>query len=144
MKIEKRPIIPDRIRQINGSFAYIEHTFLRCGFWADLGHIELLLYVFLVLAADRQGLSYYAYDKICMLLKITLDEYILARDTLIDKDLIAFDGQMFQVLALPEKPRFTESKPLREKSAMRKDDPATIRQLINKTFGKTSRGVENE
>ena len=30
------------------------------------------------------------------------DEYIVARDSLIDKDLIAFDGTIFQVLSLPE------------------------------------------
>ena len=53
--------------------------------------------------ADRQGLSYYGYDKICCMLGLALDEYIHARDQLIEKDLIAFDGTLFQVLALPEK-----------------------------------------
>jgi hypothetical protein len=134
MKIEKKPIMPNRIRTIRGSFAFIEHAFLRCGFWADLGHHELLLYVFLVLVADRQGLSYYSYDKICMLLRITLDEYILARNTLISEDLIAFDGQLFQVLSLPRTSKLTMSKPLREKAEMVKDDPATIRQIIDQAF----------
>jgi hypothetical protein len=36
--------------------------------------------------------------------QITVDEYILARDLLIDKDLIAFDGRLFQVLSLPQTP----------------------------------------
>jgi hypothetical protein len=52
--IEKKPLIPDRIRKITGSFAFIEHRFLRKGFWTSLTHHELLLYIFLVLAADRQ------------------------------------------------------------------------------------------
>ncbi len=34
--IEKRPIAPYRIRRISGSFAFIEHRFLRDGFWASL------------------------------------------------------------------------------------------------------------
>lgn len=101
MTIEKRPIVPDRIRQVQGSFAFIEHKFLRQGFWTALDHRELLLYIFLIMVADRQGLSYYSYDKICNLLRITVDQYITARDGLIKKNLIAFDGTLFQVLSLP-------------------------------------------
>jgi hypothetical protein len=106
MNIEKKPIKQDRIRKITGSFAFVEHAFLRRGFWASLGHHELLLYLFLVLVSDRQGMSYYSYERICAWLRINLDQYITARDMLIDKDLIAFDGVLFQVLSLPgTKPR---------------------------------------
>src|SRR5512134_2440299 len=102
--IEKQPLCPDRRRQITGSFAFLEHRFLREGFWSSLSQHECLLYVFLVLVADRNGLSYYGYDKICTLLRFTLDDYLVARNGLIEKDLIAFDGQLFQVLSLPETP----------------------------------------
>ena len=95
--IKKHPINPQRARRIAGSFAFIEHRFLRNGFFATLTHYELLLYVFLVLVADRNGLSYYSYDKICILLRISVDEYIFARDALIEKDLIAFDGYLFRL-----------------------------------------------
>jgi len=101
MKIEKRLIVPNRIRKIEGSFAFIEHKFLRHGFWTSLEHRELLLYLFLILVADQKGLSYYSYDKICSILRIPLEQYIEARDSLIKKDLIAFDGTLFQVLSLP-------------------------------------------
>ena len=57
------PLVSHRVRSINGSFAFIEHRFLRHGFWASLSHHELLLYFFLILVADRQGLSFYSYDK---------------------------------------------------------------------------------
>ena len=56
--IEKSPLCPERVRKINGSFAFIEHRFIRDGFWSSLSQHELLLYVFLVLVADRNGLSY--------------------------------------------------------------------------------------
>ena len=69
-----------------------------------LCHHELLLNFFVVLVADRQGLSFYSYDKICSLLTLRLDDYILARDSLIDKDLLAFNGTFFQVLSLPAEP----------------------------------------
>ena len=31
--ISKKPLYPQRVRKINGSFAFIEHRFLRKGFW---------------------------------------------------------------------------------------------------------------
>ena len=125
----RKPLVNNRVRRINGSFAFIEHLFLRHGFWASLGHHELLLYFFLIMVADRQGLSFYSYDKICSLLAITVDEYIMARDFLIQKDLLAFDGTFFQVLSLPEEPVLS-SHLLQDKADMEQEDPATIHQLI--------------
>jgi hypothetical protein len=102
--IRKKLINSQRIRTIEGSFAFIEHRFLRSGFWDSLSHHELLLYFLLVLVADHQGLSYYGYDKLCSLLGLHLDDYLPARNGLIDNDLIAFDGTLFQVLSLPASP----------------------------------------
>lgn len=84
--------------------SFFEHRFLRRGFWETLGHHALLLYVFLIPAGDEKGLSYYSYYKIVSLLKITLDDCIPARNDLMEKDLIAFDGSLYQVLSLPERP----------------------------------------
>ena len=132
--ITKKPLYPQRVRKIKGSFAFIEHRFLRHGFWEDLSHHELLLYIFLVLVADRKGLSYYSYDKICTLLRISVDEYIIARNALIESDLIAFDGYLFQVLSLPDEPMVASSKPIRAKEEMQQKDPATIHQIIKKSL----------
>ena len=132
--ITKTPLDRDRVRKIAGSFAFVEHRFLRSGFFSVLTHHELLLYVFLVLVADRNGLSYYSYDKICILLKITLDDYIIARDGLIDKDLIAFNGHLFQVLSLPKQPP-QDLAPLKNSDDMQAHDPATIEQIITKSMG---------
>ncbi len=125
--IEKTPLLRERIRKITGSFAFIEHRFLSDGFLQGLCHHELLLYYFLLLAADRNGLSYYGYHKICTLLRLSLDDYLLARDALIEKDLIAFDGRLYQVLSLPEKP-------LKAKEHMAQKDPATIQQMIRESL----------
>lgn len=102
--IVKKPLVPDRIRKIGGSFAFIEHRFLRNGFLESLSHHELLLYIFLVMVSDKNGLSYYGYDKICRILKVDVDQYIDARNSLLDRDLIGFDGRLFQVLSLPRRP----------------------------------------
>lgn len=133
--IEKEPIEADRVRKISGSFAFIEHRFVRGGFWAALSHHELLLYLLLVLVADRQGLSYYSFDKICSLLAINCDEYLVARNSLIDKDLIAFDGLLFQVLSLPERPVAPDSRPLQSQADMESRDPATINQMLERALG---------
>ena len=100
--ITKRILNPRRVRSIEGSFGFIPHRFLTDGFLAALGREEVLLYFFLVLASDRQGLSFYGYDSICSLLKLTLEEYLAARNGLMENDLIAFDGIVFQTLALPK------------------------------------------
>ena len=131
--IERRPLVANRVRRIESSFAFIEHRFLQAGFWMALSHHELLLYLFLVLAADRRGLSWYGYDKICSLLAISLEEYLWARDSLIDRDLIAFDGHLFQVLSLPDEPNHRHT--LQGAEDMKRSDPATIRQLISASLG---------
>jgi hypothetical protein len=133
--IEKSPLCPERIRTITGSFAFLEHRFLRDGFWSSLSQHELLLYVFLVLVADRNGLSYYSFDKICSLLQLSLDDYLLARNALIKKDLIAFDGHLFQVLSLPPQPVRQPAGPLHSAQHMAQADPATIRQIIRNSLG---------
>lgn len=127
-------LCPNRVRKITGSFAFIEHRFLRDGFWDSLTHRELLLYLFLLLVADRNGVSYYSYDKIYSLLRISMDEYLDARNVLIDKDLIAFDGYYFQVLSLPEKPVNQSLRLLKSQPQMEKYDPATIHNLIGQSL----------
>jgi len=123
--ITKKIIDSKRIRRIDGGFSFIPHRFLTDGFLAALGQEELLLYLFLVLAADRYGLSYYSYDKICSLLGFSVDDYVEARNGLLQKDLIAFDGTIFQVLDLPPKPSnaFNQGK-----------NQEAITQLINHAF----------
>jgi len=97
-------IIPELKRTLAPPFAWVDRRLLFNGFLSQLDHREILLYFFLVLVADRDGLSFYSYDKICQLLKLDADDYIQARNGLVRKKLIAFDGHQFQVLALPETP----------------------------------------
>lgn len=102
--IKKRVLDENRIRRINEGFSFVPHRFLSGGFLTTLDPSEVLLYFLLVLAADRLGLSFYSYDRICRILKLSVEQYVEARNGLIKKDLIAFDGTLFQVLQLPAKP----------------------------------------
>lgn len=128
--IKKKILDASRIRRIDGGFSYIPHRFLTDGFLASLQQQELLLYLFLVLAADRYGLSYYSYDRICSLLQLSTEQYITARDGLIKKDLIASDGTLFQVLDLPQKPLPASVVCRRSKN----ENPVPIAQLIQQSL----------
>ena len=128
-------IRPDRVRSTQGGFAFVPNRFLHGGFFASLTHRERSLYLFLVLAADRQGVSYYHHDRICSTLEMILDEYLLARDGLIAKDLIAFDGSSFQVLSLPASPALQPRQPLLTQDDLDAHDPATIRRLLARELG---------
>lgn len=102
--MKKRILIESRIRSIRGGFAFIPHRFLGDGFIKRLEPCELLLYLFLVLASDAYGLSYYGDTSICRLLKMNINELESSRQALIEKDLIAFEAPLYQVLELPVKP----------------------------------------
>jgi hypothetical protein len=129
--IRKKILVPERIRQIEDGFGFIPHRFLADGFLAAMRQHELLLYLFLILAADRYGLSFYSCNSICSLLGLSVDQYLKARDDLIEKDLIAFDGTIFQVLSLPaslntdrcQQPRSTRGK-----------DPVSIAQVFQQSL----------
>lgn len=103
----KSPICPHRIRRISGSFSWLDHRLLHHGFLRIMQPEEMLLYFFLVLVGDKNGVSYYGYDSILKLLKLTLDQYIAARNRLVDLSLIAFEDGRYQVLELPETPTFS-------------------------------------
>lgn len=134
LKITKTPIVPDRVRSIAGSFSFIPHRFVTAGFFTSLNQHELLVYFLLVIVGDRQGLSYYSQDKLCIMLRMSLDDFITARNGLLDKSLIAFDGFMFQVLSLPAEVVTVPSKPLTTPHDFERSDPLTIRQLIQQSL----------
>jgi len=132
--IHPKPINYERIRKIEGSFAWIPHAFVRQGFWNNLSHHGVLLYLFLVLASDRNGISYYSFDRICSMLEINTDEYIHARNTLIDQSLIAFDGYFFQVLSLPCTVIQTLAQPSCSPKNVRRKKPESLQQIFQSIF----------
>lgn len=102
--LQKKIIVPHRVRRITGSFAFLPHRFISGGFMQSLGPDELLLYYFLVTVGDQHGISYYGAKRICSLIKMNHQQYVNARDLLMVRDLIAYDETFFQVLQLPPVP----------------------------------------
>ena len=82
---------PDRVRKIEKSFAWVDHRLMRHGYLAAMTHQDQSLYLFLVLVADRHGVSFYRKEKICDLLGLDFQQFEIARDRLIALKLIAFE-----------------------------------------------------
>jgi hypothetical protein len=111
----KRPLpllVPQRVRNIPRSFAWIDHRLRSEGFLPRLRPEDLGLYLFLVLAADQRGLSCWRLDRIQKALS-NFDRHTLweARSRLAKLDLIAYrpwrhddpDG-CYQVLSVQRPP----------------------------------------
>ncbi len=102
---------PQRVRRIEKSFAWIDHRLLRNGFLQVMDHQDMALYLFLTLAADRHGVSFYRKEKICDALGLEFAPFEAARDRLIDLTLIAFQpysaaspNGFYQVLPVDGRP----------------------------------------
>ena len=102
--IIKRPIRPERVRQVPPGFSWVDHRLVRQDFLSRCGHGALALYLFLVTVADAQGLSYYSDAAIGRRLGLTSAELAEARRQLARADLIAFEKPLYQVLSLDPAP----------------------------------------
>ena len=83
---------PQRIRNIKGSFAWIDHSITRNGFMETMTHQDIALYLFLILAADKNGVSFYRKEKICQAVSLDFSRFEIAKDRLINMKLIAFES----------------------------------------------------
>lgn len=114
----KRPLpllVPQRVRNVPRSFAWIDHRLRSEGFLPRLRPEDLGLYLFLVLAADQRGLSCWRLDRIEKALS-SFDRQTLweARSRLAELDLIAYrpwrsgepDG-CYQVLSVQRPPELS-------------------------------------
>jgi hypothetical protein len=102
--IEKRLLIPDRVRKVPPSFSWVDHRLLREGYLEQLSPEEMLLYFFLILVCDRHGLSFYATRSIAKILKVSPQKIRIARERLLEEGLIAYQKPLYQVLSLPAYP----------------------------------------
>ena len=76
---------------------------------------------------DYQG-NQVIHGAICSLLQMRLEDYIAARDDLLKKDLIAFDGTLFQVLELPAQA------PAARAHTSKLDELLTVEKLASRLF----------
>ena len=83
---------PENVRKIQGSFAWVDHRLLREGYLPVMTHQDLSFYLFLLLAADCNGVSFYRKEKICDILSLDFQQFEVARDRLSSLNLIALSA----------------------------------------------------
>ena len=83
---------PQKIRKIQRSFAWIDHRLVRNSYLQVMTHSDIVLYLFLILVADKNGVSFYRKEKICKAVSLDYSQFEIAKDRLVNMKLIAFEG----------------------------------------------------
>jgi len=112
------------------SFSWIDHRLIRDGHLDRLQISEQLLYFFLVLVGDSNGVSYYSLPVIARYVKLKRDAIEEARRSLCERSLIAYEEPLYQVLTLPE----VKAKETGRPSATRGGEPGPIAETIRELF----------
>src|SRR5271167_650733 len=99
--IPKHILVPQRLRRPPPTgWSWLDRRFLReQGDY--LSREAVLLYLFLAAVADRHGLSFYSDHALTSRLRLSQPILERARQELLDRDLIAHQLPLVQVLALP-------------------------------------------
>ena len=103
--INKHPLRPQRLRHIPPSFSWVDHRLVRHEYLSRADHSAWTWYLFLVTVADAQGLSFYSDATVCRRLAMDPVTLSVARQQLLQADLIAYRKPLYQVLSLPEDPK---------------------------------------
>lgn len=120
LKKPLKPVVPNIVRKIPRSFAWIDHGLRTRQFLIDFEPEEFALYLFLALAADQYGLSCWRLDVMEKTMPaFRRHQYRHARERLLQKRLIAFrpwnssdpDG-IYQLLPVPSLKPETENREL--------------------------------
>lgn len=103
MDIVKEPFVRDRIRRIAGGFGWVDHRLVREHYVEHCSHGALALYLFLVVVADGEGISWWSERSLARRLGMDIDRVRQARAELEAADLVAYEAAVWQVLQLREK-----------------------------------------
>jgi len=99
--IEKRVLVPTRLRRPPATgWSWVDRRFLR-EHGDYLSREAMLLYLYLAAVADKHGLSFYSDHALTSRLRLTPSVLEQARQELLQRDLLALQLPLVQVLALP-------------------------------------------
>jgi hypothetical protein len=102
--IQKRILVAGRLRRPPATgWSWMDRRFLR-EHGDYLSREAVLLYLFLAAVADRHGLSFYGDRTLTSRLQLSQQALERARQELLDRDLIAHQLPLVQVLSLPAPP----------------------------------------
>lgn len=101
MKIIKSVLRPERLREVPEQFSWVDQALVQRHLIERCDNRMAALYLFLVTVADAQGLSYYGAATLAARLRLSAEELAVARQRLIELELIAYQAPLYQVLAIP-------------------------------------------
>jgi len=99
--IRKEIVSPGHVRHMPEGFGWVDHRLVRKGYIKGRSRESLALYLFLVIVADADGVSYYSEESLCDQLDFTFSELKSCRIELINAELVAYRKPFYQVLELP-------------------------------------------
>ena len=99
--IQKHVLVPQRLRRPPATgWSWLDRRFLR-EHGDYLSREAVQLYLVLAAVADRHGLSFYSDTTLACRLRLSQPVLERAREELLDRDLIAHELPLVQVLSLP-------------------------------------------
>jgi hypothetical protein len=99
--IQKHILLPQRLRRPPATgWSWLDRRFLR-EHGDQLSREAMHLYLFLAAVADRHGLSFYSDTTLACRLRLSQPVLVQAREELWNRDLIAHELPLVQVLSLP-------------------------------------------
>ena len=96
-----KPLVPERVRTVEQPFGWVPFRLLTSGILKALSPEATLLYFFLSLVADKKGLSYWGDKHMAQQIGLPASLLEQACQELLDRDLVAHTGMLYQVLSLP-------------------------------------------
>jgi hypothetical protein len=129
---QKRILVPQRLRRPPATgWSWVDRRFLR-EHGDYLSREAVLLYLFLAAVADRHGLSFYSDHTLTSRLRLSQPVLEQAREELLDRDLIAHQLPLIQVLSLPSR------------SVSRRPEPGQGLMLLGEVFRQAAAGPTSD
>ena len=118
MRRRPEPLCPGRVRRLETPFGWTPLRLLTSGLLAELSTEAKLLSFFLSLVSDRQGLSFWGDARVSEQMDLSLGELARGRAELCQRDLLAYNGWLYQLLSLPDAVLPKASEPSRSLPAL--------------------------
>lgn len=96
-----QPLEPRRVRYPRGPYGWIELKVVTGGVLQEVGSDAAFTYLFLCAVGNRDGVSFWSRQRMAQTLGLSSDATEAAIRKLQERDLIAANGKVIQVLSLP-------------------------------------------
>ncbi len=116
------------------SYSILDHELLHGKYLHRLSHSSMVLYLFLVIVGDRNGRSFYSERAIMAILRLSIDDYNLAKKELSYFQLVDYRHPHFLVQELKGNPQIDNPKSRKEnlrKQVQEKSNPRPYTGQLN-------------